>query len=73
MAENIEKHSKKYKLFGWLLILSWKSTGNTKVWKFLGLPLLKIRKKDNDEAYKYYFCGIPVMKMKQRYVAKRGR
>lgn len=73
MAENIEKHSKKYKLFGFLPILSWKRKDNTKVWKFLGLPLLKIRKKDNDEAYKYYFCGIPVMKMKQRYVVKRGR
>lgn len=70
MAENMEKHSKIYKLFGFLPILSWKSKNNTKVWKILGLPLLKIRKKDNDEAYKYYFCGIPVMKMKQRYVVK---
>lgn len=70
MEENTEKHYKKYKLFGLLPILSWKSKNNTKVWKILGLPLLKIRKKDNDEVYKYYFCGITVMKMKQRYVVK---
>ena len=66
----MEEHSKKIKLFGFLPILSWSNKGNVKVWKILGLPLLKIRKKDNDEAYKYYFCGIPVMKMKQKYVVR---
>jgi len=70
MAENTEEHLKRIKLFGFLPILSWKSKDNTKVWKILGLPLLKICKKDNDEAYKYYFCSIPVMKMKQRYVVR---
>lgn len=70
MAEDMEEHSKKIKLFGLLPILSWSNKGNVKVWKILGLPLLKIRKKDNDEAYKYYFCGIPVMKMKQKYVVR---
>ena len=70
MAEDMEEHSKKIKLFGFLPILSWSNKGNVKVWKILCLPLLKIRKKDNDEAYKYYFCGIPVMKMKQKYVVR---
>ncbi len=70
MAHDNKKHSKKYKLFYIFPLYGWKENGLKKTWQICGLPLFKRVRKESSDAVKYYFCGLPVMKINQRFVLK---
>ena len=61
---NITKIS--VKLFNFIPLFKYKQIGGRKVYKILGLPIFKIRKIANGITTKYYFLGIPVLKVSKR-------
>lgn len=61
-----ETQSKKYKLFGILPILSWKTKGSKTKWKILGLPFLKRKIKSDGHKIKYFFLGLPILKITKK-------
>lgn len=67
MMKQTEKCGRKVKLFAFIPIYSWKVKGNKKVWKILGLPVVKRKIKGGGNKIKYYFCGIPLMKVVKKY------
>lgn len=56
----------KYKLFGLLPILTVKHRSHKTVYKFLGLPLLKIKINSAKNKKKYYICGLLILKVIRR-------
>ena len=61
---NITKIS--VKLFNFIPLFKYKQIGGRKVYKILGLPIFKMRKMANGITTKYYFLGIPVLKVSKR-------
>lgn len=55
-----------YKLFGLLQILGIKKIGNKKIYSIFGIPFGKIRYKHNGSKRKYYFLGIPLLKVTEK-------
>ncbi|MBO6281462.1 MAG: glycosyltransferase [Alphaproteobacteria bacterium] len=51
------------KLFGIFPMCGYKIIGGKKVYSLLGVPLLKIRRMANGFTTKYYFCGLPFLKI----------
>lgn len=70
MSEHKYKNSKTYKLFGFIPVYGWKSKDDKKVWKIFGISVLKCRKKPAGDVIKYYILGIPVMKIKRKFLTK---
>lgn len=66
IRKSIEKE--KYTLFGWIPLWNYKRIGGRKVWKILGLPILKIRKMSDKNILKYYILGCPVLKIVKNYM-----
>ncbi len=59
-------HSRTVKLFALLPIYGWKEKKDKKTWRILGVPVLKCCKKANGNTTKYYFLGIPIMKVSKK-------
>lgn len=66
----IKKSSVSYKLylFGFLPLYERKQVGGRKVYKFLGLPVFKVRKMANGITTKYYVLGLPVLKISRKKI-----
>ena len=60
------RHQKVTKLFCLIPIFGWKEKNSCKVWKILGLPVLKSRKVSGDKTVKYYVFGIPFIKLSKK-------
>lgn len=56
----------KLKLFFVIPVYETKELPNKKVWKFLGIPLLKKKTKNNKTKIIYKFLGIPVLTIKRK-------
>lgn len=67
MTEQAQKCERKIKLFAFIPVYSWKLKGKKKVWKIFGLPLLKRKSNSNGSKIRYYFCGLPIMKVVRKY------
>lgn len=55
-----------FKLLGFIPIFSKKNRPEKKVWKILGIPLLKVKQKCNGLSVKVYFLGIPILKIRKK-------
>ena len=69
LEENSNTYSNnilKIKLFNFIPLFKYKQIGGRKVYKILGLPIFKMRKMANGITTKYYFLGIPVLKVSKR-------
>ena len=66
--QNNIKHSRTVKLFTFLPIYGWKEKGDKKTWKILGIPVFKRCRKANGNTTKYYFIGVPVIKVSKKMV-----
>ncbi len=62
----IVKERKIVKLFAVLPIYSQCIRENSMTWKFLGIPLLKICHSADKTIKKYYFLGMPMIKIKEK-------
>ncbi len=61
-----DEMSCKLNLFGFLPLYERKQVGGRKVYKFLGLPVFKVRKMANGITTKYYVLGLPVLKISRK-------
>lgn len=62
----IKPYSKNVKLLGCLLIFKYKQDKKNKKWYFCGLPVFRIKQKNEFER-KYYIFAIPVLKIMEKY------
>ena len=60
----------KISLFGFLPLYGHKKVCGREQWKFLGLPIFKIRKMSNGITTKYYILGLPMMKVSKKICTK---
>lgn len=67
MIEQSNKCERKVKLFTFIPFYSWRLKGNEKTWKVFGLPLFKRKSNQECNKVKYYFCGLPIMKIVRKY------
>ena len=67
MTEQCQKCERKIKLFAFIPLYSWKNRGSKKIWKIFGIKVFKRKTNNDNSKVKYYFCGIPVMKVVKEY------
>lgn len=60
------KYSQIVKFLFFLPVYGWVEKGGKKVWKVLGIPVLKRRKMAKDDSVKYYICGLPFIKVNNK-------
>ena len=63
-----DEMSCKLNLFGFLPLYKRKQVGGRKVYKFLGLPVFKVRHMANGITTKYYVLGLPVLKINRKKI-----
>lgn len=71
--ENIMKHKfeiekRELKLFGLLPILRYEHCGGRKVWRFLHLPIFKVRYLSKGLITKYYVLNVPVLQKVRKFL-----
>jgi hypothetical protein len=62
----LEPHKQIYKLFNVIPLFSVTKCGITKVYKIIGLPILKIKHMKNHITSKYYLFNIPLLKISKK-------